>query len=443
MKFQTYCYTALPILAAGTFLAHAQDQVEGLGSQERELLFQNPDEIFDIEAYVSNIKSAGVGKTSTCMDEFRQIRFFEYEHFLHDPLNLAVDSGVVFEYDEEADFSYPVTIGQRSANPVNEKWAEKQCKESGGDFKVINGEYYADGGNVVDLLLLGLQGIAVRPGLLGNYQAIIALAIGYTFLNECEHGNMMPLFLVNLFKEHLNTIVSDFGSDTTCRETFIYRNRYACVPKKDSCDDDEIMKMLLISDATYYIIHSLDTKITNLLSDTIMGAFGASDDMLGKMYIDGNVLKYFHGDGKFEIVKIHTKAKDKVLEDAKVVDKVLTKPLRKAIQSLHPRDTQMRMSQQLIRSRYNYQLVRALGPCDARAEIRKVRRNVTAKKGDFILQNGDLLVNVVGELDEEEDILGDCSANTNLSVDKDIQKTKEPKEPKEQKRIRKARGVRR
>lgn len=167
MKFQTYCYTALPILAAGTFLAHAQDQLEDLGSQERELLFQNPDEIFDMEAYVTNILLAGV--SDTCMSEFRQIRFFEYEHFLHDPLNLAVDSGVVFEYDEEADFSYPVTIGQRSENPVNEKWAEEQCKESGGEFKVMNGAYYADGGNTVGLLLLGLQGIAVRPGKFGFF----------------------------------------------------------------------------------------------------------------------------------------------------------------------------------------------------------------------------------------------------------------------------------
>lgn len=166
MKFQSYWCTALPFIC--TFLAHAQDQVEDLSSQHpgRELQL-TPDDIFDMEAYVENIESSGV--TQECMAEFRQIRFFEYEHFLHDPLNLAVDSGVVFEYNEEADIPYPVTIGQRSENPVNEKWAEEQCKESGGEFKVMNGEYHADGGNTVGLLLLGLQGIAVRPGTFGFF----------------------------------------------------------------------------------------------------------------------------------------------------------------------------------------------------------------------------------------------------------------------------------
>ena len=92
MEFQTYCYIAIPILAAGTFLAHAQDQVEDLSSQHPGTeLHLTPDEIvaiFDMEAHVPNIMESGV--TPGCMAEFRRIRFFEYEHFLHDPLHLAV-----------------------------------------------------------------------------------------------------------------------------------------------------------------------------------------------------------------------------------------------------------------------------------------------------------------------------------------------------------------
>lgn len=242
---------------------------------------------------------------------------------------------------------------------------------------------------------------------------------------------MMPLVLVQLFLFYLGSV----ASDDECRPTFIYRNRYACVPKdKDSCEDDEIKKMLLISDSTYYIIHSLDTKITNLLSGAIIDAFWMSDDVPSGIYIEDNFLKVDEIQGENELFESQELQAEYKTKQAQLP--------RKAIATLHEVQTKVRLSKALVGSSGKLKRVRARGSCKAikkeKQMLKPFRSNATARRSAYFLENGMFLVNIVGEI--EEDILGVCADETILELDKDVQKAKKAKKAK---RTRKVRGLRR
>ncbi|GFH44380.1 predicted protein [Chaetoceros tenuissimus] len=231
--------------------------LQGKGiNQKRNLPGYN---IFSFNSYLETIKyEAGI--SDTCMAAFREINFFQTEYDLHDPLNQVGDSLVAFE---EALFQeYPVPIGQIA---VGDSAAKKQCRDNGGQYATLNGTFYADSYITEALLRLGVQGIIGRPGLLGNYQAVIALAIGYAAL--AEEGPIV-LFIIGLIL--FSIIGSGLSSIEGCVETYNYTDRFVCVPKDESaCTDEEIVRMHAVSDSTYYLIHGFDTLLQSITSAAI------------------------------------------------------------------------------------------------------------------------------------------------------------------------------
>lgn len=231
-----------------------------------------------------------------------------------------------------------------------------------------------------------------------------------------------------LFKEYLENIIKSYDETITCSPTFIYRNRYACVPE-DSCEDDEIMKMLLISDSTYYIIHSLDTKITNLLSNAIVDAFEMSDDMPSTIYSEDSILKVDQIQGENELFKSQEVQAEYETKQAQLP--------KKAFVRLTEGGTGKRLSNALVEASKTSRFVRTRGSCKAKKDkqrLKPFRNTAAARRSAYSVQNGLFLVNVVGESDE--DILENCADRTILDLDKDIQKAKKAKEVKKTRKVR-------
>lgn len=230
--------------------ADLQRQMEEI-KQKRNLQGNN---IFSFNNYIEGLQYVG-GISDTCIAAFREIGFFQTEYDLHDPLNQVGDSLVTFE---EALFQqYPVPIGQIA---VGDSAAKKQCRDNGGQYATLNGVYYADGEATMTLFEGGIQGILARPGLLGNYLAIIALAVGFAIAES-------PDFIFGIAFGLMFFIEGAANSITECVETYEYNDRFVCLPKNESaCTDDEIIRMHAISDSTYYLIHSFDTLLQYITS---------------------------------------------------------------------------------------------------------------------------------------------------------------------------------
>ena len=213
--------------------------------------------IFSFNNYVEGLHYEG-GISETCIAAFREINFFQTEYDLHDPLNQVGDSLVAFE--ETLFQEYPVPIGQIA---VGDSAAKKQCRNNGGQYATLNGVYYADGAATMTLFQKGIAGILGRPGLLGNYLAVIALAVGYAFAES-------PEFIYVIASGLMSFIEGAAMSITECVETYEYKDRFVCLPKDESaCTDEEIIRMHAISDSTYYLIHSFDTILQYITSYAI------------------------------------------------------------------------------------------------------------------------------------------------------------------------------
>lgn len=217
--------------------------------------------IFSFNNYVEGLQYIG-GISDACIAAFREINFFQTEYDLHDPLNQVGDSLVAFE---EELFNYPVPIGQIA---VGDSAAKKQCRDNGGQYATLNGVYYANGESSFSLLELGVVGILARPGLLGNYLAIIALAVGSavgsSVVSEFVEGpDFMEMIGVGLILGRKDARSLQPG----CVETYEYKDRFVCLPKDESaCTDEEIIRLHAISDSTYYLIHTFDTILQYITS---------------------------------------------------------------------------------------------------------------------------------------------------------------------------------
>lgn len=221
--------------------------------------------IFSFNNYIEGLQYIG-GISDTCIAAFREIGFFQTEYDLHDPLNQVGDSLVAFE--EELFQEYPVPIGKIA---VGDSAAKKQCRDNGGQDATLNGVYYADGQATLTLFGGGIQGILARPGLLGNYLAIIALAVGIAFAESPEFIYVIGYGLMSFIEGAASSI-------TECVETYAYNDRFVCLPKDESaCTDEEIIRMHAISDSTYYLIHSFDTILQYITSLAVGIFLGGAD----------------------------------------------------------------------------------------------------------------------------------------------------------------------
>ena len=247
--------------------ADIQRQMEEI-KQKRNLQEFN---IFSFNSYVEGLHNIG-GISETCIAAFREINFFQTEYDLHDPLNQVGDSLVAFEEDL---FNYPVPIGQIA---VGDSAAKKQCRDNGGQDATLNGVYYANIESSFSLLEAGIVGILARPGLLGNYLAIIALAVGSAFAGGPDFMPMIGMGMMSFFIGGSGPDRARSLQEPGCVETYEYNDRFVCLPKDESaCTDEEIIRLHAISDSTYYIIHTFDTILQYITSYGVCFFIGGPD----------------------------------------------------------------------------------------------------------------------------------------------------------------------